>query len=58
MAFLRQEAAHADAPRPDLILLALNLPKRDGCEVPARLAKSGNEFRLIKAKLPNQARSG
>ena len=31
--FLRQEGAYADAPRPDIILLDLNLPKRDGREV-------------------------
>ena len=58
MAFLRQEAAHADAPRPDLIPLDLNLPKMDGREVLARLAKRRNEFRLTKAKLPHQARCG
>jgi chemotaxis family two-component system response regulator Rcp1 len=33
MAFLRQEQRHAGAPRPDLILLDLNLPKMDGREV-------------------------
>lgn len=33
MAFLRQEGEYADAPRPDLILLDLNLPKKDGREV-------------------------
>jgi chemotaxis family two-component system response regulator Rcp1 len=33
MAFLRQEGQHADAPRPDLILLDLNLPRLDGREV-------------------------
>ncbi len=33
LAFLGQEGAHADAPRPDLILLDLNLPKKDGREV-------------------------
>ena len=58
MAFLRREGVHVDAPRPDLILLDLNLPKMDGREILARLAKSGNELRLIKAKLPHQARSG
>ena len=58
MAFLRQEAAHANALRPDLIPLALNLPKTDGREVLARLAKGRNDFRLTKAKLPHQARCG
>lgn len=33
MAFLRQEGRYDDAPRPDLILLDLNLPKRDGRQV-------------------------
>lgn len=33
MAFLRREGVYADAPRPDFILLDLNLPKRDGREV-------------------------
>jgi CheY-like chemotaxis protein len=33
MAFLRREGVHAAAPRPDLILLDLNLPKMDGREV-------------------------
>jgi len=33
MAFLRREGPHVDAPRPDLILLDLNLPRMDGREV-------------------------
>jgi two-component system, chemotaxis family, response regulator Rcp1 len=33
MAFLTREGPHAKAPRPDLILLDLNLPKKDGREV-------------------------
>jgi chemotaxis family two-component system response regulator Rcp1 len=33
LAFLRSEGDFADAPRPDLILLDLNLPKKDGREV-------------------------
>lgn len=37
LAFLRREGKYADAPRPDLILLDLNLPKKDGREVLAEL---------------------
>ncbi len=33
MAFLKREGEQADAPRPDLILLDLNLPKKDGRQV-------------------------
>lgn len=33
MAFLRREAPYQDAPRPDLIILDLNLPRRDGRQV-------------------------
>ena len=33
MAFLRQEGKYADAPRPDVVLLDLNMPKKDGREV-------------------------
>ena len=33
MDFLNREGEHANAPRPDLILLDLNLPKKDGREV-------------------------
>jgi two-component system, chemotaxis family, response regulator Rcp1 len=37
MAFLRREGAQVRAPRPDLILLGLNLPKMDGREVLAHI---------------------
>ena len=33
MSFLMREGEYANAPRPDLILLDLNLPKKDGREV-------------------------
>ena len=39
MAYLHQEGIHADAPRPDIILLELNLPKMDGREVLAQIKK-------------------
>jgi two-component system, chemotaxis family, response regulator Rcp1 len=37
MAFLNREGEHVNALRPDLILLDLNLPKKDGREVLAEL---------------------
>jgi CheY-like chemotaxis protein len=46
VAFLRREGAHAGAPRPDLVLLDLNLPRLDGREVLARV-KSDDDLRRI-----------
>lgn len=37
LAYLRHEQPYADVPSPDLILLDLNLPRRDGREVLAEL---------------------
>ncbi len=42
MAFLKREGKHADAPRPDFILLDLNLPKMDGREVLAHIKDDGS----------------
>jgi len=46
MAFLRQDGEYAKVPRPDLILLDLNLPKKDGREVLAEI-KSDENLRRI-----------
>ena len=44
--FLRREGKHADAPRPDIILLDLNLPKKDGREVLSSI-KNDDRFKQI-----------
>lgn len=46
MAFLKKTGAHTDEPRPDLILLDLNLPRMDGREVLA-LIKEDDDLRTI-----------
>jgi CheY-like chemotaxis protein len=40
MAFLGREGHYVDSPRPDLILLDLNLPKKDGRQVLAEIKES------------------
>jgi DNA-binding response OmpR family regulator len=46
MAFLRREGPYAAAPRPDLILLDLNLPRKDGRQVLAEI-KSDDYLKRI-----------
>jgi len=46
MAFLQNQGEYADAPHPDLILLDLNLPKKDGREVLAEI-KADDDLRRV-----------
>ena len=46
MEFLRRQGRYKDAPRPDIILLDLNLPKKDGREVLQEI-KSSEELKRI-----------
>jgi CheY-like chemotaxis protein len=46
LAFLRREGVYSAAPRPDIVLLDLNLPKKDGRQVLAEV-KADPELRRI-----------
>lgn len=46
LAFLRRVGNYTDAPRPDLVLLDLNLPKKDGREVLAEI-KADSDLKRI-----------
>jgi CheY-like chemotaxis protein len=46
LAFLRREGPRANAPRPDLVLLDLNLPKKNGWEVLAEIKDDASLRRI------------
>jgi two-component system, chemotaxis family, response regulator Rcp1 len=56
LAFLRRQTPHADAPRPDLVLLDLNLPRKDGREVLAEI-KSDDDLKRIPVVVLTTSRS-
>src|SRR3989304_1810514 len=57
MAFLRREGRYGDAPRPDLILLDLNLPRKDGREVLAEV-KADPALKRIPVVILTTSRAG
>jgi chemotaxis family two-component system response regulator Rcp1 len=56
MAFLNHAGQYADAPRPDLVILDLNLPKKDGRAVLAEV-KSDVRLRTIPVIMFSTSRS-
>ncbi|WP_135363158.1 response regulator [Halosimplex halophilum] len=46
LSFLRQEGEYADEPRPDLVLLDLNMPRKDGRDVLEEI-KTDDDLRRI-----------
>ncbi len=56
MAFLRRQGAYADVARPDLILLDLNLPKKDGRQVLAEI-KSDDDLKCLPVVILTTSRS-
>ena len=58
LAFLRQENQYAEVPRPDLILLDLNLPMMNGREVLAEIKQDPDLKRIPVAILTSSADDG
>ncbi len=56
LAFLRREDKYANAPRPDLILLDLNLPRKDGRQVLEEI-KSDESLRRIPVAILTTSRA-
>ena len=56
IAFVRRQGRYATAPRPDLILLDLNLPRKGGREVLAEI-KADENFRRIPVVVLTTSRS-
>ena len=52
--FIRRAGVFAKAPRPDLIMLSISVPKRSGCEVLAEL-RADDEFKRIPVVVMNSA---
>jgi len=55
LAFLRRQGRHAAAPRPDLILLDLNMPRMGGLEVLARIKEHPQWKRIPVVIMTNSA---
>lgn len=55
MAFLRREGRYKDAPRPDIILLDLNMPRKDGREVLAEVKQAPDLKRIPVVVLTSSA---
>ncbi len=56
LSFLRREGKYAGLPRPDIILLDLNLPKKGGLEVLEEIKKD-EELRLIPVVILSTSRA-
>jgi two-component system response regulator len=46
MSFLRREGRYVSVPQPDLVLLGLNLPRRDGQEILVEIKQDANLKRI------------
>ena len=56
LAFLKQEGKYTDVPRPELILLDLNLPRKDGRDVLAEI-KADRDLKRIPVVILTTSRS-